>query len=284
MRAEYFHDLSSKLILLWDVAIACAITCTWVSSLIPQVLGFLLALVFVLVWIMLQVVVATLLDHFVAGGVSIYCLESSGLGALYIFLVSWLRMSSVHKFDIKAFAPFSAATAKAFQGESMEKLDNAVDMNIDTGGLEPLLGEVIKLFDTSDQISRGFKKIFHVSAALTLRIPILCRMYSCRSLGVICVELGINWNQVADHETNWCNVIEVESSYVCSALLQKFDYDRTGRIDFVKMKEGDVISSSILNHSSRLVPHFFFGCQMHLASNAFGIQGPTLFAPTFVWC
>ena len=58
--------------------------------------------------------------------------------------------------------PWSPATAKAFQGESMAKLDSAVDMNIDTGGLEPLLSEVIKLFDTSDQISRGFKKLFHV--------------------------------------------------------------------------------------------------------------------------
>jgi hypothetical protein len=33
--------------------------------------------------------------------------------------------------------------------------------NIDTGGLEPLLVEILKLFDTSDQLSRGIKKIFH---------------------------------------------------------------------------------------------------------------------------
>lgn len=45
----------------------------------------------------------------------------------------------------------------------MKKLDNAGSTNIDTGGIEPLLVELIQLFDTSDQISRGFKKIFHVS-------------------------------------------------------------------------------------------------------------------------
>jgi len=101
------------------------------------VLGYLIALVFVLVWIMLQVVVATLLDNFVA------------------------------------------ATTRAFQTESMERLDAAESMNIDTGGLEPLLGEIIKLFDTSDQLSRGFKKIFH-----------------------------------------------------------KLDFDRTGRVDYAKMREG----------------------------------------------
>jgi len=101
------------------------------------VLGYLIALVFVLVWIMLQVVVATLLDNFVA------------------------------------------ATTRAFQTESIERLDAAESMNIDTGGLEPLFGEIIKLFDTSDQLSRGFKKIFH-----------------------------------------------------------KLDFDRTGRIDYNKMREG----------------------------------------------
>jgi hypothetical protein len=42
-----------------------------------------------------------------------------------------------------------------------KKLLEAEITNIDTGGLEPLLEEILKLFDTSDQLSRGIKKIFH---------------------------------------------------------------------------------------------------------------------------
>jgi hypothetical protein len=66
----------------------------------------------------------------------------------------------------------------------MAKLDSAVDMNIDTGGLEPLLSEVIKLFDTSDQISRGFKKLFHVRVNPVCRMTRLQLRFWCCSLDV----------------------------------------------------------------------------------------------------
>jgi len=78
---DFFGDLLSKLTLFWEITSAWAITCTLISSLPSQVLGFLLALVFVLVWIMLQVVVATLLDHFVSGKVSIHGPETLKLSA-----------------------------------------------------------------------------------------------------------------------------------------------------------------------------------------------------------
>lgn len=42
-----------------------------------------------------------------------------------------------------------------------EALTAATIANIDTGGLEPLLEEMLKLFDTTEQLGRGIKKLFH---------------------------------------------------------------------------------------------------------------------------
>uniref|UniRef100_A0A6U5BNI5 EF-hand domain-containing protein n=1 Tax=Hemiselmis andersenii TaxID=464988 RepID=A0A6U5BNI5_HEMAN len=56
---------------------------------------------------------------------------------------------------------FVGATKLEHQKEAKKRLLEAEQTNIDTGGLEPLLTEMLKLFDTSDQLSRGIKKIFH---------------------------------------------------------------------------------------------------------------------------
>jgi hypothetical protein len=85
----------------------------------PGVLIYLFVSVLVLLWVALQVVLAVLLDNFIA--------------------------ATAHEDNVMR------------KGELLEA--NAANLN--TGGLEPLLMEMLKLFDTSEQLGRGIKKLFH---------------------------------------------------------------------------------------------------------------------------
>uniref|UniRef100_A0A6U2GBZ5 Ion transport domain-containing protein n=1 Tax=Hemiselmis andersenii TaxID=464988 RepID=A0A6U2GBZ5_HEMAN len=83
------------------------------------VLIYLIVVVVVLLWVALQVVLAVLLDNFIA------------------------------------------ATANEDNILRKNELLEANAQNLNTGGLEPLLMEMLKLFDTSEQLGRGIKKLFH---------------------------------------------------------------------------------------------------------------------------
>mmetsp|Transcript_4793 Transcript_4793/g.11449 ORF Transcript_4793/g.11449 Transcript_4793/m.11449 type:complete len:671 (-) Transcript_4793:272-2284(-) len=83
------------------------------------VLIYLIVSVVVLLWVALQVVLAVLLDNFIA--------------------------ATAHEDNICRKNELLEANAQ----------------NLNTGGLEPLLMEMLKLFDTSEQLGRGIKKLFH---------------------------------------------------------------------------------------------------------------------------
>jgi len=83
------------------------------------VLIYLIVVVVVLLWVALQVVLAVLLDNFIA--------------------------ATAHEDNIVRKGDLLEANAQ----------------NLNTGGLEPLLMEMLKLFDTSEQLGRGIKKLFH---------------------------------------------------------------------------------------------------------------------------